>query len=607
MPTPSYPNPRTPTTTPARRRGGERRRTSAPAGGPSAGRWLTDHVLLVCLFSFLVLALLAEMPWLSRPVRSHLLQAAVVLVYTLIAAAGPASGRLPLAALRGPSLWLLGLLAWSGLSAFLAPYPTFAVAEMLRLALGAGVYFTAAYVLRPHETRLLPYLLLGLGAVVSLWGLVEFGAEGNFGTGAIHSLFGNHEQLGSFLVLLLPLGLALALDRAQEPRTLLFAQGAALVLGAALLLARTRSAWFGAAVGLLFLVFLTLRYSTVRLTRRNRALLIGPALLLVLAFVGLLAFGELAPLVSHRAATLTHVGDDTSVADRLHRWRSACRMASEKPVTGWGLGAWPVMQGRWTHQGDDVSEVLGAGTGHSNLAHNFWVQWAAETGGVGLVLQFGVLAAFLGMGLRALPTLDRERRTLLLGCLATAVAGGVDMVGAPSYTFPGVSSLFWVALGLGVAMLREPSGSIPQRRFEWLAPLGAGLAAALAVVGVGDTLRADGHTASRGTLTVTAQPPGPVAPGTRVLWTATYRDPSGKSPPTAPGTVWQVTGGRLTKTSPTFLSSNKGPQRSGWQGDVAPDVSQVTVAASYWDNFSRRYEISLPVVVKTTKDPVANP
>ena len=578
------------------------------AGEPTAGRWLADHALLVCLFGLLVLALLAEMPWLSRPVRSHLLQASVVLVYTLIAAAGPAPGRLSLGTLRGPSLWLVELLAWSGLSAALAPYPAFAVAELLRLALGAGVYFVAAYVLRPHEARLLPLLLLGLGAAVGAYGLVQFGAEGNLSTEVITSLFGNHEQLGSFLVLLLPLGLALALDRDQDSKKrLLFAQGAALVIGAALLLARTRSAWFGAAAGLLLLTFLTLRYSSVRLTRSNRARLIGPALLLVLAFGGLLAFGELAPLVSHRAATLAHAGDDTSLADRLHRWRSACRMASERPVTGWGLGAWPVMQGRWTHQGDDVSEVLGAGTGHSNLAHNFWVQWAAETGGAGLALQVGVLAAFLMAGGRALPQLDGERRTLLLGCLAAAVAGGVDMAGAPSYTFPGVSSLFWVTLGLGVAMLHEP-GRLPlTRRFDWLIPLSAGLAAALIVVGIGNKLRADGQTAPRGTLTVTAQPPGPVAPGTRVLWTATYHAPDGTARPTAPGTVWRVTEGGLTKTSPTFLFLNKDPQRSGWQGNVAPGVSQVTATAYYWDQFSRPYQISLPMAVKPAKNTVANP
>lgn len=583
-----------------RRPGGRHQPFSTPAASPSVGHWLADHVLALCLFGILLLALLAEMPWLSRPVRVYLLQAAVVLVYTLIAAAGPASGRLSFAALRGPSLWLLGLLVWSALSAARAPYPTFAVAEMLRLALGAGVYFTAAYVLRPQETRLMPYLLLGLGAAVSLHGLIEFGSAGNASKDVIVSVFHNHENFGSFLVLLLPLGLALALDRKQVPWKLLFAQGGALLIGAALLLARTRSAWIGAIAGSLLLVILTLRFSSIQLDRANRALIVGPTLLVTLAFVGLMTFGQMASIVSTRAATLAHAGDDGSFLDRLHRWRSACRMASEHPLTGWGLGAWPVMQGRWTHQGDDVSKVLTSGTDHSNIAHNFWVQWGAETGGVGLALQFGLLAAFLLAGLRALTTPDRERRTLLLGCLAAVVAGGVDMIGAPSYTFPGVSSLFWAVLGLGVAILREQGGAaILGRRTEWLVPLCAGLISALIVLGAGWKLRADGKGVPHGTLSVTAMPAGQVAPGTRILWTALYRDPSGQMRPTAPGVVWKVTSGRLGNPGPKYIRIGKGVTLSAWGGDALGEVAQVTVQASYWDNFSRHYSASRTVLVKS--------
>ena len=591
----------------AARRGERRTHRPAPPGQFSVLRWALDRVLLVGLCGVLLLGLLAEMPWLSRLVRTRLLQADVVLVYVGIAAAGTAGVRWTSALLRGPCPWVVGLLVWAVLSAARAPYPAFAVAELLRLALGAGVFFAAAFVLRPHETCLLPYPLLGLGVGVGLYGLVEFGILGDSGTGVTNSVFGNHEQLGSFLVLLFPPALALALDREQRTHRLLFAQGAALVLGAALLLARTRSAWAGAAFAMLLLSGLALRYTPVRLNRSNKFLIVGPALIVLVGFVGLLAFSQLAPLVSQRAATLSHALDDSSFSDRLHRWRSACRMASERPVTGWGLGSWPVMEGRWTHQGDDIPEVLGAGTGHSNLAHNFWVQWAAETGGVGLALQIAVLAAFGLAAVRALPRLDRSGRTLLLASVVAVGAGAADMVGAPSYTFPGVSSLLWVWLGLGLAVMREEDAPAPTPFAALAVPGLAGLLAAGVVLGIGDRLRADGQTAPRGTLTVTAQPPGPVAPGTRVLWTATYRDPAGKSLPTAPGTEWRVTDGALTKTSPTFLTSNRDVEHSGWQGNVAPDVSRVTVTASYWDQYSRRYQASLPVAVKPPKSTVEIP
>jgi O-antigen ligase len=543
------------------------------------------------------------MPWLSRLVRSRLLSGDLVLLAALIAGAGTAAGRLSWGALRGPNAWLIAVLAWSAGSAWAAPYPVFAIAEMLRLALGGGVYFAAAFVLRPAEVRLLPLFLICLGAAVGLYELTQFGQSLDSSGVDTNSIFGNHEQLGSFLTLLLAPALALALDRERRTRLLLVAQGAAVIVGAALLLARTRSAWAGAAVSLLLLSALSLRFSSVRLTRSSRALLIGPALLVVLGFSGLLLFGQLAPLVSKRAATLSHAMDDVSLSDRLHRWRSACRMASEKPVTGWGLGAWPVIEGRWTHQGDDVSEVLGAGTGHSNIAHNFWVQWTAETGGVGLALYLAFLASFFVTAFSALPRLDRDSRTLLIASLVGVAAGIADMVGAPSYTFPGVSSLFFVWLGLGMGVIGEAPQNTAKvsRRAVWtarLVPVTVGLCGALVVIGIGNTLRAGGATAPRGILTVTASPPGPVSPGTRVVWTATYQAPGGSLRPTAPGTVWTTDTGSLEKTSPTYISVNHDPQRSGWQGNVAPGSSQVTVTAHYWDRFSREYTASKMVTVK---------
>lgn len=556
-----------------------------------------DHARLIGLLTVLLVALLAEMPWIGRPQRTLLLQAAVVGLFTGIAAAGAAEAR-PLRAYgRGLNIWILGLLAWAVVCAVLSPYRAFAVAEGLRLLLGAGVYFAAAYVLTPREVRALPLALISAGALVAAGGLFQFGAGLETRGDEVTSIFGNHEQFGSFLALLFVPALALALDTKSADKRLLLAQGATLVLGAALLLARTRSAWAGAAAGCVLLSLLALRYAPVKLSRANKALIIGPALIVLLAFVGLLGVSQIAPLVSTRAATLAKGVEDTSFADRLHRWRAACRMASEKPVTGWGLGAWPVTEGRWTHQGDDVPEVLSSGTGHSNLAHNFWVQWASETGGLGLALQVAVLAAFIGQILTALRSAEREDRPRLMAALAAVAAGAVDMIGAPSYTFPGVSSLWWVWIGLGAALSHRSVEDAP-RPVSALAPALAGALAAVLVLGVGDRLRAEGDGVPRGTLTLTAAPPGPVAPGTRVLWTATYRAPDGSLRATAPGTVWTTPLGHLDKTSPTFITVNADPLRSGWQGNVSPGKSAVTVTAHYWDNFSRPYVISRTVQVK---------
>lgn len=465
-----------------------RQRRPSLGKGATPQNWFQRHFLLIAVVAALIIAFLAEMPWLSRPVRTWLLQGSTVALLTLLAAGGPYPVRDSLR--RGPNPLLLALLAWCLLSAVLAPFRTFAVAELLRLLLCGGVYFAASTGLTLREAPLAAYTVLLLGAAVALGGIVQFGSGQPLRQGEITSLFGNHEQFGSFLALLLPVALAFALDREGEPRVLLGAQAVTLIVGGALLLTRTRSAWAGATAGLLVLSLLALRFAPPRLNRASKALIIGPLLLVALAFVGLVSVSQIAPLVSARAASLTHMLEDTSFADRLHRWESACRMASEKPVTGWGLGSFPVLQSRWTHQGDEPAQVLAHGTGHTNLAHNFWAQWGAETGGVGLALYAASIAAFFGTALHTLKSLPPgTRRTLLLGCLAGVSAGVVDALGAPSYTFPGVSALFWLWLGLGIAACREGQGSDaalpPTPRGVWIGAASAGAVAALIVLGVG--------------------------------------------------------------------------------------------------------------------------
>lgn len=473
-----------------------RRSTQAPGAG-GAGRWLADHSLAVGLLVALALALLSEMPWLSRIVRAHILQGLVVAFAVFLAVAGHAQEDLRAALRRGAAPWLLALLAWCvvnvvfpparafGADVLLRPY---AVAELLRLFLCAAVFFAAAYGLRASELRTVVVGVLIVGTAVALGGLAQFGS-GSFHGDQATSLFGNHEQFGSYIMLLLPVALAFALDRGGDQRLMLGAQAAAIVLAGALLLARTRSAWIGECLGLVALALLTWRYARVRLTGANRFLLVGPLLVLGVGFAMLLFSSQLAPLLSQRAATLTRLTEDGSFSDRLHRWGAACRMASQRPVLGWGLGSFPVIQERWTGQGDTPEEVVTRGTGHTNLAHNFWVQWAAETGGVGLALYVGTVVAFLlsaGGALKAMrPGLGR---TLLLGCLAATVAACGDMAGAPSYTFPGVSALPWLWMGLGVAACRgerREAALPPTPPWAWAGAGAAGLAVAVSVLWVG--------------------------------------------------------------------------------------------------------------------------
>lgn len=486
------------------RRSQVRRRHSSQPSHEGSGRWLAAHSQAVGLLIALTLALLSEMPWLSRPVRAHILQATVVAYSVFLAATGPYRERLGRSALRGPAPWLLALLAWCVLSVVLPPARAFgvadllrpyAVAELLRILFCGGVFFAAAYGLRARDLSFAVFGVLLLGAAVAVYGFVQFSSTINLGA-EVTSVFNSHEPFGSFLMLMLPVSLAFALDRGGDLKVTLGAQAVAIVLAAALLLARTRSAWIGEGLALTTLAVLAWRCAPVRLNRANRSLLVGPLLILCLGAGALLFSGQLAPLLSPRAATLVHVTEDNSFSDRLHRWRSACRMTFERPLAGWGLGTFPVIQQRWSGLGDDPEQALTRGTSYWDNAHNFWVQWAAETGAVGLFLYVATVMAFLLSAGRILPGMKPGfHRTLLLGCLAATVGACGDMAGAPSYVFPGVSALPWLWMGLGLAACRESrrtSGADrdvpalpPTPAWVWIGAAAAGLIVSLVVLGIG--------------------------------------------------------------------------------------------------------------------------
>ncbi|MDQ2687575.1 MAG: O-antigen ligase family protein [Armatimonadota bacterium] len=487
------------------RRSSARRRSGSPPSAPGgAWRWIAEHPLAFGLVLALIAALPTEIPQISPILRAFILQGLIVALFVLLAAVGPYREHLGRAALRGPLPWLLALLAWSvgsvlfpparafGVADLLRPY---AIAELLRLLFCAGVFFGAAYGLRTGSLRPLVFSVLLLGAAIALYGFVQFSATPNLGA-EVTSLFSSHEPFGSYLMLMLPVALALALDRDGDQKVMLGAQAIAVVLAAALLLARTRSAWVGEGLALLTLALLAWRYTAVRLNKTNKALIVGPLLILSLGLAMLVFSSQLAPLLSQRVSTFHHVIKDDSFGSRLRFWRAACRMTSERPVFGWGLGTFPIIQQRWSGQGGDPEQAITQGTSYWENAHNFWVQWSAETGAVGLFLYVGAVAAFLLSAICVLPTMRPGfPRTLLIGCLAATVGACGDMAGAPSYVDAGVSVLPWFWMGLGLAACREgrrESASAgdapalpPTPLWVWVGAGIVGLIAAAAVLLVG--------------------------------------------------------------------------------------------------------------------------
>ena len=458
---------------------------------------IRKHPLIVLLIATVLTTFLVEMPWLKPVLRWHLLQIMFV-VFTGCLAAGLIRGHHITAAMRGASLLQVLTLAWAlvevlrpptlrfGISGLLRP---FAIMEFLRLALCFGVYLTVSQALRAEDLKGLLAGLQLLCVAIAAYGLIQFGDSG---ASPLHmtSVFGNHEQFGSFLMLFAPVSIMLTRLPLRSQILKFATQTGTILLLCAVLFAQSRSAWIGAACGAAAILAMVGVTGRITLTRRDLARFVAPAAMVILTFSALIFSDQLRPLISDRLVTFSHGIGDASFSDRLHRWIAACRMMREQPITGWGMSSYPVLQQFWTGTGDTPGYVLEHGIGHPNLAHNFYVQWGAETGSVGLTLYLAALAAPLLTMLRCLPAMtNRICRAVLIGCIGTSVCAWADMVSSPSYTYPGESVFLWLILGIGTAVCRLGLGeNAPQLRIPlkiWIACLAVGIAVSFSILAIG--------------------------------------------------------------------------------------------------------------------------
>jgi len=140
-----------------------------------------------------------------------------------------------------------------------------------------------------------------------------------------------------------------------------------------------------------------------------------------------------------------------SLHERFQLWHAALAMIAAKPIFGWGLGSFPYIVSRFTSVAPPASFVASNGANLTNIAHNYYLQTAAETGLIGLGLYGAMLVTFFVVGLRALKTMrDGGRKIMLIGVLAAISGQVIDAVTSPSYNIASISLFQWILMGIGM-------------------------------------------------------------------------------------------------------------------------------------------------------------
>ena len=411
---------------------------------------------------------------------------------------------------RSPGLLLLLLLAWAAFS-FLFTAPNNAHArgiaqvELLRIGTGVAIYFTAIYGCRSRfQLRTMSLMLVG-GAVLAAFAAIS--------TSSLLSLkpargaFGEEQLMGAFLATLLPVAAVFALKAVfttQEKLTsrIIKAFGTVIVL-CALLLTGERVSWISGMAGTLLAIGLAVWAKMIKLpvaqNRPTRASRLFAPVLAVVAVIGInVVFICCVPVVHHR---LEIAQAKVSVQERFKLWSACAGMIHDRPLTGWGIGSFPLEASIYAPTIPTAAQVERDGVTLSSVAHNEYLQMGAELGLVGLGLYLAVLTGFFVCGIQALRSkISGTRRWLLLAAFVGVASQSINALSNPGWHFSDISPLLWLLMGMGMAaatprVIKEtqeaypvsvsPALPYPPRRLcQVLASTGLGLGLILATVSV---------------------------------------------------------------------------------------------------------------------------
>jgi O-antigen ligase len=264
--------------------------------------------------------------------------------------------------------------------------------------------------------------------------------------GSIYGPYVNHNHYAGLMEMLVPISLALCLSATAERSLRMLAGFSALFMAASLFLSGSRGGIVSFVAEMIFLAVI-LRFSEQQRAHREwRNLLCLCWLLLIL----LLCMN--ATPVWTRISDIGHAYNDEVAGGRWTIARDSLRMWAQRPLLGWGLGAFPSAfpQFRSFHS-DRIT----------NQAHNDVLQIGVETGAVGFCVMLTFCILLYRQGLRH-PSLHNSMSSAIrLGALTGCTGLIVHSIADFNLHIPANAALFFflcgiVASGSAVRTSRNP-------------------------------------------------------------------------------------------------------------------------------------------------------
>jgi O-antigen ligase len=246
------------------------------------------------------------------------------------------------------------------------------------------------------------------------------------------STFGNVTYFAGFLAPMVALVAAriLANPRPENriPMGLLL-----VVIGYLLITTEARSAWAGAAVGVLLLVFLNVRPA------RTRWIALG-----ILAAAAVLMFFLFPEMVQRRLLAIVESNPTSSIARRLYFYKGAWNAFLASPLFGQGIGNFVAFLPKfrspeyWMAHSEDIVPH----------AHNEFLEILSETGLAGFLGFMTIVGLTIRSSIKRMKQAESADRIMVAGLLCAFAAILVDNFASMNLRTVPVALMFWMILAL---------------------------------------------------------------------------------------------------------------------------------------------------------------
>jgi O-antigen ligase/Tfp pilus assembly protein PilF len=316
-----------------------------------------------------------------------------------------------------------------------------------------------------HErqiNRILDILLL-VGGLFGIYGIFQYNGidfsfwTRNVGRQQVFGLFGNVNFFAEYLIVSLPIAVSLFFASRNKFKKILLLI-ATLAMGTSLIVTFARGSYLGFGVSLIFMFFVFLISRGKNFIKNNKKIFIILVAIIIIAFLFVVPTplnrsGTVISKIKERAS-ITQIINEFSFGRRMAIYKFTTLMIKDHPLLGSGIGTYKYntlrYQAEFFAQGENRSLYP---YGFADKAHNEYLQLWAELGIIGLGIFIWLMVSYFNYGLKYLRKIkDSPRQGIIIGLMGAVVAVLVDSIFGFPLHLPATIVLFWLALGLTVAM-----------------------------------------------------------------------------------------------------------------------------------------------------------